>query len=58
MESGAPKDKIAVVYEGVEMPPSPTSEIRQRARQRLRIPDDAVLLGSVGVLSPTKVTNC
>jgi glycosyltransferase involved in cell wall biosynthesis len=54
IESGAPKDKIAVVYEGVEMPPPPTSEIRQRARQRLRIPDDAVLLGSVGVLSPDK----
>jgi glycosyltransferase involved in cell wall biosynthesis len=54
VESGAPKDKIAVVYEGVEMPRSPTSEIRQRARQRLRIPDEIVLLGSVGVLSPDK----
>jgi glycosyltransferase involved in cell wall biosynthesis len=54
VESGAPKEKISVVYEGVEMPPSPTSEIRQRARRRLRIPDHAILLGSVGVLSPDK----
>jgi glycosyltransferase involved in cell wall biosynthesis len=54
VESGAPQEKIAVVYEGVEMPPSITSEMRQRARRRLRIPDDAILLGSVGVLSPDK----
>ena len=54
VESGAPKEKIAVVYEGVEMPPSTTSATRQRARRRLRIPDDTILLGSVGVLSPDK----
>jgi glycosyltransferase involved in cell wall biosynthesis len=54
VESGAPQDKIAVVYEGVEMPQTLTIEMRQRARRRLRIPDDAILLGSVGVLSPDK----
>lgn len=54
IESGAPKEKILVVYEGVELPPPPASETRQRARLRLRIPEDAILLGSVGVLSPDK----
>ena len=54
VESGAPKDKITVVYEGVELPTLPSEEMRQRARQRLRVSADAILLGSVGVLSPDK----
>ncbi len=54
VESGAPKEKIVVVYEGVETVPSPTSESRERVRERLRIPNEVPLLGSVGVLSPDK----
>lgn len=54
VESGAPQDKIEVVYEGVELPTLPTDEIRQRARRRWKIPKEATLLGSVGVLSPDK----
>jgi glycosyltransferase involved in cell wall biosynthesis len=54
VESGAPKEKIVVVYEGVELPALPTDEIRERARRRWKIPKDAALLGSVGVLSPDK----
>lgn len=53
-ESGAPKEKVEVVYEGVEIPVLPTSEARQRARARWKIPQDAPLLGAVGVLLPDK----
>jgi glycosyltransferase involved in cell wall biosynthesis len=54
VESGAPKEKISVVYEGVELPTLPTDEMRGRARRRWKIPKEATLLGSVGVLSPDK----
>ncbi|HEY2352270.1 MAG TPA: glycosyltransferase family 4 protein [Candidatus Acidoferrum sp.] len=54
VESGAPKEKIAVVYEGVDIPAMPTDEARRQARVRWGVPDDAPLLGSVGVLLPDK----
>jgi glycosyltransferase involved in cell wall biosynthesis len=54
VESGAPKEKLTVVYEGVEVPRLPTSEVRQRARLRWSVAGDAPLLGSVGVLLPDK----
>jgi glycosyltransferase involved in cell wall biosynthesis len=52
--SGAPKEKLVVVYEGVDIPALPGAEARQRARKRWRVPEDAQLLGSVGVLLPDK----
>jgi len=52
--SGAPRDKISVVYEGAEIPPRFTAEQRQRARARWGISRSAPLLGCVGVLLPDK----
>lgn len=52
--SGAPKEKLVIVYEGVDIPAIPTSEARQRARTRWGISDDTPLLGSVGALLPDK----
>ena len=52
--SGAPREKLVVVHEGVEMPTLPTREERQRARIRWGISEAAPLLGSVGVLLPDK----
>jgi L-malate glycosyltransferase len=53
-DAGVPRDKMAVVYEGVEIPPLPTAEMRAQARSRWNISKDTPLLGSVGVLLPDK----
>ncbi|HUL15970.1 MAG TPA: glycosyltransferase family 4 protein [Terriglobales bacterium] len=53
-ESGAPKEKITVVYEGVRIPPIPTAEDRERARARWGVSAEQILTGCVGVLSPDK----
>jgi len=53
-DSGAPSAKLLVVHEGVELPQVPTSETRRAARTRWNIPENAPLLGCVGVLSPDK----
>jgi L-malate glycosyltransferase len=52
--SGAPRDKISVVYEGANIPPRFTAEQRQRARARWGISESTALLGCVGVLLPDK----
>jgi len=52
--SGAPLNKISVVYEGADIPPRFTSEQRQRARARWGISQSTALLGCVGVLLPDK----
>ena len=52
--SGAPKEKLTVVFEGAEIPRPLTPEERLRARHRWRQPEGAPLLGCVGVLSPDK----
>jgi L-malate glycosyltransferase len=52
--SGAPRDKISVVYEGANIPPRFTAEQRQRARARWGISQSTPLLGCVGVLLPDK----
>ena len=52
--SGAPKDKLTVVFEGAEIPPRLTPGQRSAARRRWQQPDGAPLLGCVGVLSPDK----
>jgi len=53
-ESGASKDKLAIVYEGVDLPPAVTPELRRAARARWGIPENIKLLGCVGVLSSDK----
>jgi glycosyltransferase involved in cell wall biosynthesis len=52
--SGAAKDKVVVVHEGVDLPALPGQEVRQRSRARWRIAEGTPLLGSVGVLLPDK----
>jgi glycosyltransferase involved in cell wall biosynthesis len=63
VESGAPKEKISIVYEGVEMPGNPRAQSPHLARMRwgvAGVSDDAKaarespLLGCVGVLTPDK----
>jgi glycosyltransferase involved in cell wall biosynthesis len=52
--SGAPQEKVNVVYEGVEIPEMPTAEQREKARARWGISSEQILLGCVGVLLPDK----
>jgi glycosyltransferase involved in cell wall biosynthesis len=52
--SGAPTEKIVVVYEGAAIPPRFTTEQRQRARAHWGISQSTPLLGCVGVLLPDK----
>jgi glycosyltransferase involved in cell wall biosynthesis len=53
-ESGAPREKITVVYEGAEIPVPFTPEQKREARRRWNVADDELLLGCVGVLSSDK----
>ena len=61
--SGAPREKISVVYEGVEVPVNPRAQSPHLARMRwgvagvaddAKVAKESPLLGSVGVLSPDK----
>jgi glycosyltransferase involved in cell wall biosynthesis len=52
--SGAAREKLSVVYEGAEIPPTFDREKRNAARARWGIHGDAPLLGCVGVLLPDK----
>jgi glycosyltransferase involved in cell wall biosynthesis len=52
--SGAQREKLAVVYEGTEIPPKFSTEKRSAARQRWKVADNEPLLGCVGVLLPDK----
>lgn len=52
--SGAPEEKITVIFEGAEIPAPISFERRAEARRRWQQPDAAPLLGCVGVLSKDK----
>jgi L-malate glycosyltransferase len=52
--SGAPREKLMVVYEGTQIPPLFTVAQRGAARARWGISGEAPLLGCVGVLLPDK----
>jgi len=52
--SGVPADKLRVVYEGTVIPELFSSAQRPEARRRWGVPDNAPLLGCVGVLLPDK----
>jgi glycosyltransferase involved in cell wall biosynthesis len=52
--SGVPPDKLRVVYEGTIIPELFSSTQRAQARRRWGVPDNAPLLGCVGVLLPDK----
>ena len=53
-ESGAPRKKLRVVFEGAEVPPLGTAAQRAEARRHWKIPEGAPLLGCVGVFLPDK----
>jgi len=52
--SGAPKEKLTVIYEGVEVPPCPNAATRHADRMRWGIGDQDQLLGCAGVLLEDK----
>lgn len=52
--SGAPRDKLKVIYEGVEIPPPSTAGARQADRMRWGVTDQDRLLGCAGVLLKDK----
>jgi glycosyltransferase involved in cell wall biosynthesis len=52
--SGAPKEKVTVVYEGVELPPAHDHEIRKADRARWGVTGGERLLGCAGVLLEDK----
>jgi L-malate glycosyltransferase len=52
--SGAPREKLTVVYEGAEIPALFTNAQKRAARSRWGISGDEPLLGCVGVLLPDK----
>lgn len=53
-ESGAPREKLAVIHEGATIPELPTLEARQAARRLWTVSADQIVLGCVGVLLPDK----
>ena len=52
--SGAPKDKLTVVYEGVEIPSLPSAAARHEDRTHWGVSDQDRLLGCAGVLLEDK----
>ena len=52
--SGIESAHLAVVHDGIELPPAPTVEMRRQARARWGVGDDDALLGCVGYLVPNK----
>jgi glycosyltransferase involved in cell wall biosynthesis len=52
--SGAARDKLSVIYEGVEIPTAVTAETKRAARKHWNVRDDEQLLGCAGVLLPDK----
>jgi glycosyltransferase involved in cell wall biosynthesis len=52
--SGVAREKLAVIYEGAEIPPRFTPQQRAAARARWSVSTDAPVLGCVGVLLPDK----
>jgi glycosyltransferase involved in cell wall biosynthesis len=52
--SGAPKEKLRVVYEGVEIPVPPTPAEKQSARKRWSLGETDIVLGCAGALQRDK----
>ena len=52
--SGLPRERVEVVYDGVEMPAPPSPEARRQARHLWGAAENEILLGCVGYLLPEK----
>ena len=53
-DSGVPAEKVEIVYEGVEVPPPVSPEVRRNARRRWGVSESESLFGCVGYLLPEK----
>jgi glycosyltransferase involved in cell wall biosynthesis len=51
---GFPTGKVSVIYNGIDVGDVPGGDARRQMRQRLNIPDDAVVVGTVARLDPVK----
>ena len=54
IQSGIAAEKVAVVYEGVELPAPAVAGEREQARDNLSVAANEILLGCVGYLLPEK----
>jgi len=54
INSGLPVSHVDVIYDGVEIPPHISAAGRDRARDQLRIPRDAVCIGNIAAYVPGK----
>jgi glycosyltransferase involved in cell wall biosynthesis len=54
MDAGIASARMSIVYEGVEVPPLLTAEMRQTARKHWGIADDEFLFGCTSVFVPEK----
>ena len=54
VDSGVPAEKVEIIYEGVEVPPPVSAEVRRSARKRWGVSDGETLFGCVGYLLPEK----
>ena len=51
---GFPRQRIAIIHNGVEPGPLPTPADRRSARRKLWIPEDAFVIGTIARLDPVK----
>lgn len=54
IDSGIAAEKIFIVNEGVEIPPFPTPEQKQKAREHWNVKNNEFLFGCVSVFTPEK----
>lgn len=54
IDSGIAAEKISIVNEGVEIPPLPTPEQKQKAREHWKVKNNEFLFGCVSVFTPEK----
>ena len=51
---GFPRQRIAIIHNGIDPGPLPTPADRRSARRKLWIPDDAFVIGTIARLDPVK----
>ena len=54
IHSGVPAERIAVIYDGVQIPPESSATQREKARAQLGIPGEALCIGNVAAFVPEK----
>src|SRR5262249_37632510 len=51
---GFPSDKVNVIYNGIDVGPTPDAAARRRVRQHLGIDEGTIVIGTVARLDPVK----